>query len=369
VWRPGGTIPAMPGSQLTGLDEPAHKSAVSPGTDDRTPRPRRRRRRILVITLVVLLVLGGGGAVGASLYARSIDKSVERIEAFDKVPEQERPQKAKVAGDAMNFLMLGSDTRDPSGAGRSRSDTIIVLHLPKDRSGAQLISIPRDTWVHVPKSEDGRHGGVDAKINAAFAWGGPALTVRTVEAYTGVRIDHVVMVDFAGFQEIVDALGGVSIDVEKSFTSTHSLNPNSIRRFDKGPQLMDGAAALDYARERYAFADGDFARIRHQQQVIKAILNKASSGGILTNPARLNAFLRATASSVAVDDTLNMVGMAADLRHLRGENLIFYTSPSSGTGTKAGQSVVLPDRAKAKALFTAVREDDVATIAAAAVPG
>lgn len=361
----------MPGTQLTGLDtsEPAEESDNSPGTDDRTPVRRRRRRRILVITLVVLLVLAGGGAAGASLYARSIDKSVARIEAFDKLPEQERPQKAPVAGDAMNFLMLGSDTRDPSGTGGSRSDTIIVLHLPRDRSGAQLISIPRDTWVHVPRSPDGRHGDVDAKINAAFAWGGPALTVQTVEAYTGVRIDHVVMVDFAGFKEIVDALGGVSIDVEKSFTSTHSLGANRVRHFDKGPQQMDGSAALDYARERYSFADGDFARIRHQQQVIKAILGKASSGGILTNPTRLNAFLRATASSVAVDDTLDMLGMAGDLRHLRGENLIFYTSPSTGTGTRSGQSVVFPDRVKAKALFAAVRQDDVAKIAAAASPG
>jgi LCP family protein required for cell wall assembly len=359
----------MPGSQSADLDVPSSAEAPdpTPGADDRTAA-RRRRRRILVITLVVLLVLAGSGVAAAALYARSIDKSVSRIEAFDQVPAQERPQKAQVAGDAMNFLMLGSDTRDPNSAGGSRSDTIIVLHLPKDRSGAQLISIPRDTWVHVPKSKDGKHGGVDAKINAAFAWGGPALTVQTVEAYTGVRIDHVVMVDFGGFKEIVDALGGVTVDVEKSFTSTHSLNANSIRHFDKGPQLMDGAAALDYARERYAFADGDFARIRHQQQVIKAILNKASSGGILTNPGRLNAFLRATTSAVAVDDTLNIFGMASDLRHLRGENLTFYTSPSSGTGTEGGQSVVVPDRAKAKTLFTAVRDDDVAKIAAAAVP-
>jgi anionic cell wall polymer biosynthesis LytR-Cps2A-Psr (LCP) family protein len=176
----------------------------------------------------------------------------------------------------------------------------------------------------------------------------------------------VIMVDFSGFKEIVDALGGVTIDVATAFTSTHSLNANSIRHFDKGPQVMDGSAALDYARERYAFADGDFARIQHQQQVIKAILSKASSGGLLTNPGRLNAFLRASASSVAVDSTLNVFGMASDLRHLRGENLSFYTSPSSGTGMEGSQSVVFPDKAKAKALFTAVRDDDVAQIAPAA---
>ena len=127
---------------------------------------------------------------------------------------------------------------------------------------------------------------------------------------------------------------------------------------------VDGATTLDYARERYACSDGDFARIRHQQQVIKAILSKASSGGILTNPGRLNAFLRATADSVAVDDTLNTVDMATQLRHLRSDNLTFYTSPSAGTGRKGDQSVVFPDTAKAKVFFDAVRRDDVAEIAA-----
>jgi LCP family protein required for cell wall assembly len=325
----------------------------------------RRRRRALVITLVVILVLVGGGTAAAAMYVHSIDKSVARIEAFADVPAQTRPQKVAAAGDAMNFLVLGSDTRDPDNTGGSRSDTIIVLHIPKGHGSAQLISIPRDTWVHVPRSKNGEHGNVDAKINAAYAWGGPALTVETVEAYTGVRIDHVVMVDFAGFKQIVDALGGVDIDVPEAFTSTHSLNANSIRHFNAGPQVMDGATALDYARERYAFKNGDFRRIQDQQQVIKAILSKAATGGILANPSKLNAFLHATAKSVSVDDTLNIFSTANDLRHLRGDNLSFYTSPSSGTGNVSGQSVVFPNRTAAKKLFTAVRDDDVPGITAA----
>jgi len=287
---------------------------------------------------------------------------VSRVDAFSSVPEANRPQKDAVAGKAMNFLLLGSDTRDPENTGGSRSDTIIVLHLNKDRSAAELISIPRDTWVHVPKSADGRHGNVNAKINAAFAWGGVPLMVQTVEGYTGVRVDHVAMVDFAGFKDIVDALGGVTIDVETSFTSTHSLNADGKRHFDQGVQVMDGAAALDYARERYSFKDGDFARIRHQQQVIKAILDRASSGGTLSSPTKLNGFLKATASTVSADETLNIYGTAAQLRHLRGGDLHFSTSPSKGTGMIGDQSVVLPDRTKAKALFDAVRKDDAAAI-------
>jgi LCP family protein required for cell wall assembly len=335
-------------------------------TQQQNAVPKRRRwLRITLTILAVLALLAGGGALAATLYARDLGNDVARVKAFDQVPEQARPAKEKAAGDAMNFLVLGSDTRDPETTGGSRSDTIILLHLQGDRTGAQAVSIPRDTWVHIPRSADGRHGDTDAKINAAFAWGGTPLMVQTVEDYTGVRIDHVMMVDFAGFQQIVDALGGVEIEVERGFTSTHSLSPGGTRTFEAGLMTMDGATALDYARERYAFKDGDFARIRHQQQVIKAVLSKAASGGILTNPGRLNSFLRATADAVAVDETLNIFGMAAELRDLRGENLSFYTSPSAGTGTRGDQSVVLADRAKAKLLFDAIRRDDPAKIAAA----
>lgn len=325
---------------------------------------RRRARRVVLITLLVLALLSGGGLLVGGLYLRSVESSIERVDAFNEVPEESRPD--KVAQDAKNLLILGSDTRDPENTSGSRSDTIILAHLPKDRSSAQLVSIPRDTWVHVPASKDGRHGNRDAKINAAFAWGGIPLMVQTVEKYTGVRIDNVVIVDFAGFKEIVDALGGVEIDVEESFTSTHSLNPDGRREFVKGKQVMDGAAALDYARERFAFRDGDFARIRHQQQVIKAILDKAASGGLLTNPGRLNGFLKATADAVSVDETLSLFDTAMDLRHLRSGNLTFVTNPTKGTGRVGSESVVFDDAARAKTLYDAVRRDSVPEILNAA---
>jgi LCP family protein required for cell wall assembly len=329
------------------------------------PRKRRRWRRFLLITSLVLVLLGGGGLVAAGLYLRSVNSDIERIDAFDQVPEDSRPEKVPLAKGAKNFLVLGSDSRDPANTSGSRSDTIILAHVANDRSSAQLVSIPRDTWVRVPKSADGKQGNTDAKINAAFAWGGVPLVVQTVEAFTGVRIDHVVIIDFAGFKEIVDALGGVEIDVEYSFTSRHSLTPDGIRRFKQGRQKMDGATALDFARERFALRDGDFGRIKHQQQVIKAILDKASTGGLLSNPVRLNSFLQATADAVAVDNTLNVLDMAMELRHLRGENLAFYTSPSKGTGRVGDESVVFPDTAKAAKVFDAVRRDAVAEIPAA----
>lgn len=338
--------------------------AQSPPEPTEEAPPRRRRwRKVVLITFVVLALLGGAGMVAGGLYFRSINSGIERVDAFGEVPEAERPQVVETAKGAMNIMILGSDSRDPENDSGSRTDTIILAHLPKDRSSAQLISIPRDTWVNVPKSPQGR-GGRDAKINASFAWGGVPLMVQTVEKFTGVRVDHVTMVDFGGFKEIVDALGGINVDVEKGFTTLYALNGS--RTFNAGPQKMDGAAALDYARERHAFADGDFARIRHQQQVIKAILDKAASGGTLANPAKLNSFVKATADAVAVDKSLNLLDLAAELRELRSGNLTFLTCPTKGTGQIGNESVVLADKEKATRVFNAVRNDNVPEILSAA---
>jgi LCP family protein required for cell wall assembly len=317
---------------------------------------------VLLICAVVVVTLLGAGLLTVGLYLHSVESSVSRVNAFGSIPQQSRPQ--KVATGAENFLILGSDSRDPENTSGSRTDTIILVHLPKGRGSAQLISIPRDTWLHIPRSADGKHGNADSKINAAYAWGGLPLTVQTVESFTGVRIDHVIIIDFAGFKEIIDALGGVDIDVDQTFTSKYGFN--GYRTFQKGMQHMDGAAALDYSHERHAFADGDFARIRHQQQMIKAVLDKAASAGLLTNPSELNAFLRATTKAVSVDESLSLISTAMDLRQLRSGNLAFFTSPSKGTGNVGGQSVVLADTTKAKALYAAVRRDDVPEILAAA---
>lgn len=331
--------------------------------DGPTPRGHRRRGKgkTLLIVLAVFVLLAGSGFIAAGLYANSVNSDVERVDAFQDVPEAQRPKVAAAAKGAINYLMLGSDSRDPNTPGGSRSDTIILLHVNKDKSKASLTSINRDTWVFVPPSKDGRNGNTKAKINAAYAWGGIPLMVQTVEKYTDVRIDHVIMVDFSGFKEIVDALDGVEITVEQAFTSKHALTSNSIRRFEAGEQTMNGAKALDYARERHAFKDGDFTRVRHQQQVIKAVLNKAASGGLLANPVKLNSFLRATADAVGVDEKLNIFDTAKKLRHLRSDNLTFFTSPNSGTGMEGTQSVVKPDVERAKKFYEAIKNDDLTT--------
>ena len=330
-------------------------SAPEDPTEPTRTRGRRVRRTVL-ITLLVLGLLGSGGLVATGFYLRSIESNIERFDTFTQVPEETRP--VKVVHEAQNLLILGSDSRDPEKTAGSRTDTIILAHLPEDRSSAQLISIPRDTWVPIPRSKDGRYGGRKAKINAAFAWGGVPLMVQTVEKFTGVRIDHVVVVDFAGFKEIVDALGGIDIEVDRTFTSIHP----PFRTFRSGKQRMDGAAALDYSRQRKQFPDGDFTRIHHQQQVIKAIIDKAASGGTLASPGKLHDFLQATATAVSVDKTLSILDLATQLYGLRGGNLSFFTSPTTGTGRVGTESVVFADDEKVRVLFDAVRRDAVPEI-------
>jgi LCP family protein required for cell wall assembly len=208
----------------------------------------------------------------------------------------------------------------------------------------------------VPQSAGAECGGDRNKINAAFSLGGLPLAVRTVECFTDVRIDHVMAIDFAGFQQVTDALGGVDMNIERDITSIHQPH----RKFKKGVQHLNGAEALDYVRQRKQFPDGDFARMRHQQEFLKALMDKAASTGTLTNPAKLNAFLKSVTKAVTVDEDFSLVDMALQFRNLRGDNLKFLTSPNQGSDTIDGQSVVVSDREKASALYQAMINDKMA---------
>jgi len=344
---------ATPEAPTPDAASPPDATGASPEATGR-PTTRRRGGRWLRLALLVaglsLLLVVGGTATAGWLYARSVESHVDKVEIFTALPEAQRPVKA--VEQARNFLIVGSDSRDPDTSG-SRTDTIILAHLPADRSGVQMISIPRDTWVQVP-DPDGGDGRQD-KINSAYATGGTPLLVQTVEAFTGVRIDHVVLIDFAGFAEIIDAVGGIELAVDESFTSVHP----PYRQFTAGLQQMDGDTALDYARQRKQFADGDFTRVRHQQEIIAAVLDQASGSGLLTSPGRLDDFLRATADAVTVDEGTPVFDTVWALRQLRSTDLTMLTSPSAGTGQQAGQSVVFPDEAAAADLYAAVRGDTV----------
>ncbi|MER5457418.1 LCP family protein [Micromonospora sp. NPDC002389] len=337
------------------------RGPVGPGGPGGPPPPRGRRPRwgrIALLTGVVVLVLALLGGVGAWFYARSLDNNLARTDPFSEITGG-RP--AKAVDGALNILMVGTDSRDPDApmdqAGEWRADTIIVMHIPADHQEAYLVSIPRDLYVPIPESAASDcDSGQRRKINAAFAFGGLPLAVRTVECFTDVHIDHVMAIDFGGFKQVTDALGGVELEVERTITSIHK----PYRKFTKGTNQMNGTEALDWIRQRKQFPDGDFARMRHQQEFLRALMDKAASSGTLTNPKKLNAFLRSVTDAVTVDQGFSLTDMAVQFRNLRGENLTFVTSPHLGSQTINGESVVVSDRENALAMYRAMSGDTMA---------
>ena len=290
----------------------------------------------------------------------SLNDDLNRMDAFEGVTD--RPDNAG----GLNILVLGSDSRNPDSNEGSRADTIIVAHIPENGKGAYLISMPRDLWVEVPPSEDGSWAGGMSKLNSAPAYGGNPLTVQTIEGFTGVHLDHVLEIDFNGLKEVVDALGGVTMDVEpaegaQELTSIHTYKSQdgAARTWQAGKQELDGESALDYVRQRKQFADGDFARMRHQQDLLMAMMDKATSAGIMSSPSSMKSFLHSVTKAVKVDKNFDLINTALSMSHLRSDDLVFMTSPNDGSTTMAGQSVVMSNKELAGSMFEAIQNDEM----------
>ena len=294
------------------------------------------------------------------------ERNIRRMgDPFKDIPTKVRPSTDPVAADAVNILMLGSDSRVSAGdptqwaVGAQRTDAIMLFHIAADRKSAYVMSIPRDSWVAIPG-----HG--TAKINAAFSWGGPSLLVRTVEQVTGIRVDHLAIVDFDGFKQITDALGGVTITVPETVSSSQG----TIRA---GTYTMDGQTALTYVRQRYNLPGGDFDRVKRQQNWIRAVMVKLMSQGTLTNPFKLNDAMTALTRSMEVDDAFTfdqMQDLALSARGLRAADVRFFTVPVAGTGWSPDhqQAIVHLDPAADAVLWQAVRTDRVGAWIAAHRP-
>ena len=191
------------------------------------------------------------------------------------------------------------------------------------------------------------------KINAAYALGGPALTVRTLEDLTGVRMDHVVLVDFEGFIGLTKDLGGVTVTNKTAFSS-HGFD------YPKGKVTIQGEKALWFVRERHALPDGDLDRAANQRNVIKAIIAKGLSAGVLSDPARFTSFVGNLAKHVTVDNALSDAEIrrtAVSLR-LQAKDIELLQAPLAGFGTAPdGESIDLVDQSKLDELSAALRGD------------
>ncbi|HEU5161426.1 MAG TPA: LCP family protein [Streptosporangiaceae bacterium] len=313
--------------------------------------------------------------VGTSVTAYILYQKLQRNVRKEHVTDQLGPNRPAKLNKSMNILLLGSDSRD--GANRQywspdisgqRSDTTILLHLSPNRDRAVAVSFPRDSMVRIPACEQ-RNGTMAAarfgQLNAAFAVGGATCTWKTLESLTNIHIDHYAQIDFAGFKRVVDALGGVEICVSQAVN-----DPRADLRLKAGRQVVKGDQALGYVRARYSLGDGsDLERIQRQQRFMASVVNKATSTGMLANPARTYSFLDAVTKSISTDDEFTfsvMRKLASSLKGMSAGTVRFVTVPTR-TYPKDPNRVQW-DMAHAGPLFEAIRQDATMPAAPAASP-
>jgi LCP family protein required for cell wall assembly len=277
-----------------------------------------------------VVLLGGGAVAGYVGYAR-LSGNISHQDVASRLGV--RPPKYNTA---LNILLIGSDTRagDNASFGHgivgARSDTLILLHISPHRDGATAISFPRDSVVQAPEctAPDGsKVSAAQEMINATFTAGGPACTWKTLEATTGIHIDHFIQVDFSGFKRMVDALGGVELCLPKAID-----DPKSHLKLAAGRHEVKGDKALAYVRTRYSIGDGsDLGRIKRQQLFMASVVHKATRSDLVASPARLYGFLDAATHSITTDNGLSIGTLrkiADSVRGISSGKVRFVTVPN-----------------------------------------
>ncbi|GAA2461667.1 LCP family protein [Streptomyces lavendulocolor] len=328
----------------------------------RAPGPAPDWRRRIKIGSIVVLVAVLGTTIGTYFWA---DGKVRREVDLAKVID--RPKE----GDCTTYLIVGSDSREgmtaeekkklhTGSAEGKRTDSMMILAACG--SGNTMISLPRDSDVEIPKfvgSESGKTfpaQGRRVKLNAAYAEDGPELLVRTVEHNTGLRIDHYAEIGFAGFANIVDALGGVEMDIPKAFK-----DKKSGADFQAGKQTLNGEQSLAFVRTRYAFAGSDLDRTKNQQKFLATLANQAATPGTLLNPFRLYPTLGAGLDTLIVDKDMSLFDLGEmffAMKGISGGDGKSMNIPISGS---TGGNLVW-DKAKVQQLVQQIQNDEKVTV-------
>lgn len=326
-----------------------------------------RRRASMVILVVLALVVGSAG-----WYLWSLNSKLGDIQRVDPSPLETGDRPPVEPTEALNLVLMGADNPTPAvdkptvaellsdgdwNPGAYRSDTLMVVHIPADRAGASVVSIPRDSYVEL-YDEEGRPQGKN-KINAAFSLYGPLGTWRTVENLTGVRLDHMAIIDFEGFRDLTTAVGGVDVYVADSF-----YDPKQKQQWDRGWTHLEDDLALKYVRTRYGLAEGDFDRVERQQNFLRALLSKVVSPSNVANPVSFSNTVAAATTNLAVDGSWSdqdLRSLAFSLRDLTPQEVEFLTLPLDRYESVPGVgSVNIIDDGRATQLWRAFRQDDVA---------
>ncbi|MER5775831.1 LCP family protein [Streptomyces sp. NPDC002039] len=335
---------------------------AGPGRPGRSPGPapnRARQIKIGAIVLVSALLVTG---IGTYFWA---DSKVRREVDLSKVIE--RPKE----GDCTTYLIVGSDSREGMSAEEKkklhtgsaegkRTDSMMIL--AKCSSGNTMVSLPRDSDVEIPSFVGSQSGktfkgqGRRVKLNAAYAEDGPELLVRTVEHNTGLRIDHYAEIGFAGFANIVDALGGVELDIEKGFK-----DEKSGADFKAGKQTLNGEQSLAFVRTRYAFAESDLQRTKNQQKFLSSLASQAATPSTVLNPFQLYPVMGAGLETLIVDKDMSLWDMGQmffAMKGVSGGEGVSMNMPISG---QRGGNLVW-DKAKVKQLVQQIQKDEKVTV-------
>ncbi|MFF7262758.1 LCP family protein [Streptomyces sp. NPDC008159] len=353
------------------------ESTLDPDTQDasgtagrhRAPKGRRRKPReghsraalAVVWTAAGVLVLGGTGVGYLYFKLNGNLKSVDINHALGT----DRP--VDVDNGSQDILVLGSDTRSGSNKklgggvddGSARSDTAMIVHVYEGHKKASVVSIPRDTLVERPECTD-THGKTYpaarlAMFNSAYSTGGAACAVKTVESMTGIRMDHYLEVDFAGFEKLINVLGGVDITTAKDIK-----DPDSHLNLKAGEHTLSGKQALGLVRTRHGVGDGsDLGRIQLQQAFIKALLKQVEEVGVFSNPKKLYDLADTATDAVTtdsdLDDVKKLASFAGGLKGISAKNMTMVTMPVQYD--PADPNRVLVDEAKSKRVWAALRAD------------
>jgi LCP family protein required for cell wall assembly len=327
--------------------------------------------RIAAAVVAALVFLGVGGAWGAQTY---FDAKFTQISALDE--NSADIQDAAAQANDENFLMVGSDTRDGAGAEEgvgtadstpgARSDTVMVAHIPADRKRVVVTSFPRDLEIDRPdcqrwdpaqnKNTDEKVPGQKiAKLNTAYAVGGPSCVTKVIQQITGLRINHFVGIDFNGFKEMVDAVHGVTVHNERPIDD--SVLGKVL--LETGDVTISGDQALNFVRARHVKGDptSDYGRIKRQQEFIGALLKKVMSSEVVLDPGKLSDFITAFAKATFGDNlgVKQMMTLAQSMKGLDQSKISFLTVPTTGEANSRGNEVLV--RSKTKALFDALRNN------------
>ncbi|CAL9472330.1 Polyisoprenyl-teichoic acid--peptidoglycan teichoic acid transferase TagU [Streptomyces sp. enrichment culture] len=342
---------------------PGGRGPGGPGGGGYDPRPApnwRRRIKLTAITLVTVLVVT---SVATYFWADSkLNRDVDLSKVID------RPE----AGEGTNYLIVGSDSRagmsaeekkklHTGSAEGKRTDSMMILHTGSN--GPTLISLPRDSNVTIPSYKGSDSGklyqatGRQTKLNAAYAEDGPELLVRTVEANTGLHIDHYVEIGFGGFANIVDAVGGVEIDIPQDIKDTKSGAD-----LKKGKQTLDGEQALAFVRTRYALKGSDLDRTKNQQKFLSALANQVATPSTILNPFKLYPTMGAGLDSLVVDKDMGLFDLASMFWAMKGVSGGEGKSMNMPLAGNAPNGNLQWDTAKVKTLVNQLKNDETVTV-------